>query len=128
MPTAADGVLVTDPSVRHSVMQSHTLPIDSGPKFRLSISHISVEPVTLCTFVFPSTQITKTVFSTREVGVTRATNCGDLRSGENLVQVREIAGCATPTWTSTRPEAFPLPKDKLPWELRPSKPSRTMHS
>ena len=48
-------------------------PIDCGPKFRLSISHISVEPVTLCTFGFPSTPITKTVFLTREVGVTTAT-------------------------------------------------------
>ena len=65
-PTTADGVLVTDPNVRHGVMQSHTLPVDCGPQFRLSISHISVEPVTLCTFVFPSTPITKTVLSTRE--------------------------------------------------------------
>ena len=32
------------------------------------------------------------------------------------------------TGTSTRPEAFPLPLDRLPRVLRPSKPSRTMHS
>ena len=83
-----------------SVMVScspHTLLIDSGPKFRLSISHISVEPVNLCTFGFPShSDYKKTVFSTREVGVTRATDCGDLRSREKLIQVQEIACCATP--------------------------------
>ena len=50
----------------------------------------------------------KNVFTTQEPGVTRATDCPDLQN------VSALNNASTLTGTSTRPEASPSPKDRLP--------------
>ena len=92
-----------------------------------TISHTFMCSITLCTLAPPSKPATNTIFSTREPGVTKAV-CGDLRSGVKLTSMREIACCVSPTGTSTRPEAFPLPKDRQPSVSCPSQPLMSKQS